>query len=152
MTKTGSLCGLIGAGLLLAGCVASGQPDYPLQCIAELNPPGAYGYPAGVAAPTVVPETGGTQAGADAINACVRTKTAAPAAKPRKAVVETQSTTGTMTTKTYTYGTPRDRNGKLIAATPAPTTPVATPPRTCSYAMVGGSGYACDTSPMRRRF
>lgn len=148
MTKSGSVYGLIGAALLLAGCVASGQPDYPLQCIAELNPPGAYGYPAGVALPTVVPETGGTKAGADAVNACVKAKAAVaspkPAAKPRKAVVETQSATGAMTTQTYTYSKP-------IPQTSKPATPVTKAPRACSYTLVGGTGYVCDTSPLRRR-
>lgn len=145
MTKTGSLTvvsAFAAAALLLSGCVGSVAPDYPLLCMAEVNPPGGYGYPAGVAVPTVLPEAGGTQAGAAAVNACIQAKAAAAgkkptAAKPRRAVVETQARTNTKT--------PPLRAPKPI---PAVTTPA---PRACSYTMVGGTGYVCDQSPMRRR-
>jgi len=55
---------------LLTACAPA--PDYPVTCIARTGAPGTYDYPAGVAVATVVPAAGGTQAGADAINACIR--------------------------------------------------------------------------------
>lgn len=93
----------------LAGCGMPEPPDYALGCMFELNPPGAYEYPAGVAVPTVVPGAGGTQAGADALNACVRDRAAAAQAAGQP-VAGGQSvattTSGGVTTQTYTYGTP----------------------------------------------
>ncbi|MGL4280073.1 MAG: hypothetical protein ACRCS0_06885 [Albidovulum sp.] len=72
MRKTIALLGLP----LLAAC-AGPKADLPLICIAEVNPPGSYTYPAGIAAPTVSPDTDGTAAGAAAVNACIRSKAAA---------------------------------------------------------------------------
>lgn len=94
---------------VLSSCSHSTGPDYALQCMFDLNPVGAYEYPAGVAVPTVVPEEGGTQEGADALNACIRTRAGAAEAAPTSAEASQRSTiqtNGPVTTATYTYGTP----------------------------------------------
>lgn len=62
---------------LVACSSSSATEDLALQCMFEVDPEGSYAYPAGVRAPLVVPVPGGTQAGADAINACIRQKAAA---------------------------------------------------------------------------
>ena len=63
---------LLAVAAALSACAGSGGPDYPVTCVARTGAQGAYDYPAGVAVPTVTPAEGGTQAGADAINACIR--------------------------------------------------------------------------------
>ena len=71
------LLGLAGAPVLVAmlsACVGGGKADYATQCTFEVKPPGSYSYPAGVNVPTAVPAEGGTQAGAAALNACIRRK------------------------------------------------------------------------------
>lgn len=63
---------LLAATTFLAACAGSSSPDYTVSCIIRTGAPGAYDSPAGVAVPTVTPAEGGTQSGADAINACIR--------------------------------------------------------------------------------
>ena len=112
LKRIAALIGLL-ALAALSGCGSTG-PDYPLQCIFELKPVGAYEYPAGVAVPTVVPAEGGTQEGADALNACIRTRAAAAGAAPTSpgptsAAAPQQSTiqtNGALVTEVYTYGSP----------------------------------------------
>ncbi len=110
------------AGLASCGGVDLGN-EYATSCIIELQLPGGYEYPAGQITPTAVPVQGGTQAGADTLNACIRAKAAAagqtisraPAVQSIPETVTAQSS-GTGTTTTYTYGTP---------PTPATATPAA---------------------------
>ncbi len=139
--------GLLALGLVLAGCVPS-QPtgmDAMLTCMASVNPPGAYDYPAGVQFPTVTPVEDGTAAGAAALNACISqlAQTSAPAAAPRQTaplqsmtVQEAGQPSGRVKDVTYTYGTP-----PAAKATPslAPARPAE-----CSLVMSGGSGYRCS--------
>lgn len=156
---------LVSCGILSA-CVSTSPPEkgavlnanfdtYWASCMFEVDAPGAYIQNG--TDPTVKPGRSGTALGATALNACIRAKeaagNAAPAASatPRKAVVETQSATGTPTIQTYTYGTPpRAHNAKPI---PATATPMLSPPpaQSCSYAMTGGTGYTCDRSLLLRR-
>ena len=53
---------------------AQAKGDYVLQCQREIRPKGYYTYDAGQRLPVVVPEQGGTQVEADALNACIRAK------------------------------------------------------------------------------
>lgn len=46
------------------------------QCQAEVAPAGTYEYVEGAAVPEMVPVEDGTQAGADALNLCIKTKAA----------------------------------------------------------------------------
>lgn len=66
----------LGVTLALAACGQDARPDFALSCQFEVNPPGSYEYPADVLVPTVKPGPGGTQEGADALNACIRRKAA----------------------------------------------------------------------------
>lgn len=149
--------GLFALGLVLAGCVPS-QPagmDAMLTCMASVNPPGAYDYPAGVQFPTVTPVEDGTTEGAAALNACISQLAQASAAAPRHSaplqslkVQEVGQHTGQHSAQhsgqhsgrarevTYTYGTP-----PAAKATPshAPAHPAE-----CSLVMSGGSGYRCS--------
>ncbi len=110
LKRIAALIGLL-ALAALSGCGSTG-PDYPLECIFELNPVGAYTYPAGVAVPTVVPAEGGTQEEADALNACIRTRAAAAGAAPASpgptsagaSQQSTIQTNGALITEVYTYG------------------------------------------------
>jgi hypothetical protein len=108
----------------------------------EVNAPGQYGYPAGVAVPTVVPEAGATQEGADAINACIRDRAAAAqsVAPSTQQTMTTQANAGVVT-RTYTYGTPpaAQANAPEAALSTAP----SSSPAQCNLEMTGGSGYSC---------
>ncbi|MCA0271456.1 MAG: hypothetical protein LCH69_05230 [Proteobacteria bacterium] len=53
---------------------AAAKIDYVTQCQNEIRPKGRYSYAAGQAIPVVKPLDGGTQAEADQINACIRSK------------------------------------------------------------------------------
>jgi hypothetical protein len=53
---------------------AAAKSDYVAQCQNEIRPKGRYSYAAGQAIPVVKPFEGGTQAEADQINACIRSK------------------------------------------------------------------------------
>lgn len=70
------------APLLLSSCGRStvdpsrGGQDLVVACSFEVRPPGSYENADGDQVPTVVPGAGGTQAGADALNACIRRKAA----------------------------------------------------------------------------
>lgn len=113
--------------LLLLPLAACGPQtaDPVTKCMFQVKPEGSYEYGSG-AYPVVTPGQGGTQAGADAINACVaarRDGAPAPATPaPQSAAALPQSTTeryaedGT-TVRSYTYGTP--------PASKTPATPVA---------------------------
>lgn len=141
-----ALTGLCAAAAL-SSCGGSTGPDYPLQCIFELNPVGAYEYPAGTAAPTVVPGEGGTQEGADALNACIRAKAAATSTTPASVGASQQSaieTNGAVVTETYTYGTPPAArlSAPTQAAAPSSSSRLAAP-QPCRLEMTGGTGYTC---------
>ncbi|NSX56439.1 hypothetical protein [Parasulfitobacter algicola] len=60
--------------LLLAAC-GSPKPGLVTSCMFEVKPPGTY-ESTDLNSPTVVPGDGGTQAGADALNDCIRRKAA----------------------------------------------------------------------------
>jgi len=62
--------------LAVAGC-GSPQPDFSVQCMFEVDAPGSYSLSNGGSTPVAVPGEGGTQAGADALNACIQRKAAA---------------------------------------------------------------------------
>ncbi|EPX85522.1 hypothetical protein [Salipiger mucosus] len=106
-------------GLLALASCASGRGDPVVHCMIQVDPPGAYDYDGGQTPPLVVPGEGGTQAGADAVNACLR---ASPTVGSR-ATVETETATGA-TVRSYTYGTPPSRPSERVvasaAAAPAP--------------------------------
>ncbi|HQU68243.1 MAG TPA: hypothetical protein PLI43_08580 [Albidovulum sp.] len=55
---------------------AVAKTDYARQCLREVGAKGGYGYAAGETAPVVKPLEGGTQAEADQVNACIRSKAA----------------------------------------------------------------------------
>jgi hypothetical protein len=125
LKRIAALIGLC-AMAALSGCAGSTGPDYPLQCIFDLNPVGAYTYPAGIAVPTVVPAEGGTQEGADALNACIRTRAAAAGAAPASPEPtsagapqqNTIQTNGPVTTRVFTYGSPPP-DARFVAPTQA---------------------------------
>ncbi|MGB5870209.1 MAG: hypothetical protein WBH04_08405 [Albidovulum sp.] len=126
------------AGFALSSCAGGSGPDLPLQCIAEVQPQGSYAYPAGVAAPVVRPGADGTEAGAAAINTCIRSKAAvagistAPQTNPHHMIV----TSGGTKTRHYTTGTPPARS----------TAPQSRNTGNCRSGldMRGGSGYYCN--------
>ncbi|MCW3782641.1 hypothetical protein [Defluviimonas salinarum] len=144
---------ILGATVALTAC-GSPKADIATSCLFEVNPPGAYTYPGGVAAPTVTPAEGGTAEGAAAVNACIQRRAAAlgapiatSASAPDGASAASASTPireynavqsgGGMTVRTYTYGTP-----PAAAAPGAPTTDLAyTPRQRGAAAMTGGAGY-----------
>ena len=147
------------SALLLSACGGPTGQDYALACIFEIDPPGGYGYPAGVLVPTVVPEAGGTQAGADALNACIIEKSGGVASQSTPSLGGTNSVqlNGNSTVRTFTYGTPRDSYGNPIQppmSTPAqPASQVgAAQPGTgiCNLRMTGGSAYTCQALASRR--
>lgn len=53
---------------------AAARTDYAAQCQSEIRPKGYYTYEGSAAVPVVKPAPGGTQAEADQINACIRSK------------------------------------------------------------------------------
>ncbi len=151
----------VGVTLALTGCVAEQgqiaplsaqqtaafypQTDYAAACLFVVNAPGAYVYTGYAEVPTVVAGGGGTKAGADAMNACIRGKVAEnkrTAAMPDVAGVpqrvETR-TNGNRVAKTYTYGTPPAAQSTPAAAA----TSAAFGNRQCSLRMTGGTGYTC---------
>jgi hypothetical protein len=70
----------VAAMLPAAGpAAARAKADYAQQCQIELKPRGYYTYDARRGVPVVVPDQGGTQAEADALNACIRAKAAGQA-------------------------------------------------------------------------
>lgn len=129
------------------------QSGLAASCLLEVDAPGSYVTRGVSGVPTVKPGGGGTQQGADAINACIRRKAGAggvqPAQSTRPATIETQlpdvagvpqrvstQTDGATVRQTYTYGTPP------AAAARASTTEVQT--RQCNLQMYGGTGYRCS--------
>lgn len=150
-----------GLGLVL--CLAAGMaqaqagaPDLALRCQFEVNPAGAYEYPAGVAAPVVVPGAGGTQAGADALNACIRAKAAAAAlpvatAPQRPAQMVSTRMEGGRAVSTYSDG-PASAAGTRPARAQKPRWWVnrySNEMGTCSLTFSGGSGYRCADTARR---
>lgn len=118
---------LLAVAAALSACAGSGGPDYPVTCVARTGAQGAYDYPAGVAVPTVTPAEGGTQAGADAINACIRemagvnTGPGVAASTPisERASVQTD---GNTVVRHYQYGSPPlDGANTATAQASAPT-------------------------------
>jgi hypothetical protein len=116
----------------------------------QVNAPGEYEYPAGVAVPTVVPGSGATQEGADAINACVRERagvaqTPVPTGASSLQQTMTTQASGGVVTRTYTYGTPPAAAQSVApAVAPAAMTAGSAPPAQCQrLEMRGGSGFAC---------
>lgn len=65
--------------VLLAACSpGKSTPDYMTACMFDTNVKGSYqAREAAIPVATPVPGTGATQAGADALNACIRRKAAA---------------------------------------------------------------------------
>lgn len=78
MTRTPTLLSLTACAALLAACGPSEPPkaDPLVKCMFQTDAPGQYQSPANGEMPVVtpVPGTGATQAGADAMNACIRSK------------------------------------------------------------------------------
>ncbi len=114
----------------LSACATSSGPDYALQCMFEVDAPGEYEYAAGVLEPTVFPSRGGTQAGADAINACIVRKAndARIAATTRTGQQVQTTASGDRVVRTVTYGTPpqsqrRTSGGSLPLPTQYPLQP-----------------------------
>lgn len=74
---------LIGLPVLAAGLVSLAMPagartraDLVTRCQIELRPKGQYSYAPGQRVPVVKPGAGGSQAEADALNACIRARVA----------------------------------------------------------------------------
>ncbi|WP_208353960.1 hypothetical protein [Pseudaestuariivita rosea] len=65
--------GLLLATLLLVTACGSPKPDLVTKCMFEVQPTGQY-ISTDLDSPTVVPGENGTQAGADALNECIRQK------------------------------------------------------------------------------
>ncbi|MBN9889166.1 hypothetical protein [Salipiger abyssi] len=94
----------------------------------QVDAPGTYEYPAGVANPVITPGQGGTQAGADALMACVAAKVGeAPSVSGATGGIpeetEIRRTESGATVKRYTYGTPpsaaaRQRDAGEMSAVP----------------------------------
>lgn len=99
--------------LPLAGCAFSPRSDPVVHCMLQIDPPGSYEYDAGVSNPFVTPGEGGTQAGADALNACIAASAPGDDAAPMSTVARgaqqqatsRRSADGTVV-RHYTYGTP----------------------------------------------
>ncbi|SIS83490.1 hypothetical protein SAMN05421759_104167 [Roseivivax lentus] len=108
------LAALLCAPALLAGCGDTGgsSSDPMVGCIAQIQPPGTYEYAAGIALPVATPGPGGTQEGADALNACARQRVLGPGALEASVAaamgpqrIGTQ-TSGGVVRSNYTYGKP----------------------------------------------
>ncbi len=65
------------APFVLVTACGSPKADLVTQCMFEVSPPGAYSGTGSGDTATVVPAEGGTQAGADALNDCIRRRAAA---------------------------------------------------------------------------
>lgn len=131
---------------LAAGAKMRG-PDYALLCQFEVNPAGSYEYPAGVSAPVVVPGAGGTQAGADALNACIRRKAAASSIPVSvtlpSGAVKTSRRVGDMVSTTYSLGYGTTTRPQAVPSADRFTNRMGT----CGLTFSGGSGYRCaDTA------
>ncbi len=143
--------------LLLAACGGQMGLNNATGCMFELNSTGSYGVPVGEAVPTVVPGSDGIQAGADAINACIRARTAAQQAQqstPAPVVNNAVQGTGSTVTQTYTYGTPRDLIQPQSSNPAQPASQVGAPQpgdRDCNLRMTGSSGYTCEVRFDSRR-
>ncbi len=77
MHRPAALAVVVAAAAMLPAAgpaVARAKADYAQQCQVELKPKGYYTYAAGRKVPVVTPDQGGTQAEADALNACIRAK------------------------------------------------------------------------------
>lgn len=143
-----SVSGLLSAVMMLVS--ACGTIPVPagysaaFTCQREIGAVGTYRVPTGVDFPVVEPVQDGTQAGADAINACIRSRAqqGAVGASPLPDVaggsqrVETVRA-GNTVTETYTYGTPP---AAKAASTPA--RQGGTGGRYCNP-LTGGTGYGC---------
>lgn len=95
--------------LSLVACTQKADPVTP--CMFEVDPPGSYAYPLGVENPVITPAEGGTQAGADALMACVaaRTGSAPGVSGASRGIAEETALPGGesgVIVKRYTYGTP----------------------------------------------
>ncbi|MEX0348058.1 MAG: hypothetical protein AB3N15_01445 [Paracoccaceae bacterium] len=80
MTKSFFTVAVIALAGGLSACNGpSKQTDYLVSCMFDVSAPGEYQSAAAAQVPVVspVPGTGATQAGADALNACIRKKAAA---------------------------------------------------------------------------
>lgn len=71
----------LGATGLLAACAAP-DADFATRCMSRVKPVGQYDYAAGQDIPVVMAGQGGTQAGADAVNACIDRLAAEQGLKP----------------------------------------------------------------------
>ncbi|QFS81475.1 hypothetical protein FIU97_01330 [Roseivivax sp. THAF40] len=90
------LAAMICAPLLLAACGSGGSggsSDPMVGCIMQIQPPGTYDYAAGTKLPVATPGPGGTQAGADALNACARERVFGNTAVAASVAAEMQSPT-----------------------------------------------------------
>lgn len=68
----------LGAACLVISACSSPKADYLTSCMFETKAKGSYSSPAqAVPVATPVPGTGATQAGADALNACIQRRAAA---------------------------------------------------------------------------
>lgn len=157
--------------LVLTACGGQTGLNNATGCIFEVKPQGSYGISGWGEVRTVVPGADGTQAGADAVNACIRQRSVGLTSEPTLTLggTNTVEVNGDTTTQTFTYGSPRDRNGNLIqtqANVPAQASPVQASPLDqitspfntsqpvngiCNLRMTGGSGYTCEVPFNSRR-
>jgi hypothetical protein len=125
---------VVAAALAIAGPTSARAPDYALKCQMELKPKGYYTYSAGQKVPVVVPVQGGTQAEADALNACIRAKAYGP--KARKAAA------GSMTTPvTEDSAAPSGKPSRKAKAAVAADGPRYTRKQRGAAVLSGGAGY-----------
>jgi hypothetical protein len=134
MRRRAGLTLAVAALLPLASIVeARAKADYATQCTFEIKPKGYYTYEAGQKVPVVVPDQGGTQAEADALNACIRAK--ANAAK-------TKSTAGSMATPVpEDTGAPSGKPSRKASAATAAASSSYTKKQRGSAVLSGGAGY-----------
>lgn len=103
---------------------AAAKTDYAAQCQSEIRPKGYYTYESSAAVPVVKPAQGGTQAEADRINACIRSKAyGGQSAGMMKPVAESSAAP------------------KGVATQSATTTPHYTKTRRGAAVLSGGAGY-----------
>jgi len=97
-----ALVGMAAVTLASCGTTSAPQADPVTKCMLHTNAPGKYVYESRNGADGVVVGEGGTQAGAAAINDCIRQSTNGMAPQQYTTVAGGDGTT----TRTYTYGTP----------------------------------------------
>lgn len=126
---------------------AVAKTDYARQCLREVGAKGGYGYAAGETVPVVKPLEGGTQAEADQVNACIRSKAySGQGSGMMKPVAESTAApkgVATQSTASTPHYTEKQRGASVLSGGAGYHGAV----------MEGGTSYAGEvqTSPTRKR-